>query len=122
MVAGSGWSIRSAYVLAVAEEGSFTRAAEREHVAQPGVSAQVRKLEAELGQPWVEQWFLTALADFHRRHPDVEISPGIEATSMDLLGGVRSGRSDLALAGLATTTPAGLESILVTRGVGRRVS
>jgi DNA-binding transcriptional LysR family regulator len=40
-----------AYVVAVAEEGSFTRAAAREHVAQPGVSAQVRRLEAELGQP-----------------------------------------------------------------------
>src|SRR5881227_1663542 len=40
-----------AYLVAVAEEGSFTRAAEREHVAQPGVSAQVRRLEAELGQP-----------------------------------------------------------------------
>lgn len=39
-----------AYVVAVAEEASFTRAAEREHVAQPGVSAQVRRLEAELGQ------------------------------------------------------------------------
>ena len=40
-----------AYVVAVAEEGGFTRAAAREHVAQPGVSAQVRRLEAELGQP-----------------------------------------------------------------------
>jgi DNA-binding transcriptional LysR family regulator len=40
-----------AYVVAVAEEASFTRAAQREHVAQPGVSAQVRRLEAELGQP-----------------------------------------------------------------------
>jgi DNA-binding transcriptional LysR family regulator len=39
------------YVVAVAEEGSFTRAASREHVAQPGVSAQVRRLERELGQP-----------------------------------------------------------------------
>ena len=34
----------------VAEEASFTRAAGRVHVAQPGVSAQVRRLEAELGQ------------------------------------------------------------------------
>jgi DNA-binding transcriptional LysR family regulator len=34
----------------VAEEASFTRAAERVHVAQPGVSAQVRRLESELGQ------------------------------------------------------------------------
>jgi len=39
-----------AYVVAVAEERSFTRAAAREHVAQPAVSAQVRRLEAELGQ------------------------------------------------------------------------
>src|SRR5690242_21123495 len=38
------------YFVAVAEEGSFTRAAARVHVAQPGVSAQVRQLERELGQ------------------------------------------------------------------------
>jgi DNA-binding transcriptional LysR family regulator len=43
------------YFVAVAEVGSFTRAAEREHVAQPGVSAQVRKLEAELGQPLLDR-------------------------------------------------------------------
>ena len=78
------------------------------------MSAQVRKLEAELGQPWVGQRFLTALADFRRRHPDVELSL-VEAASSELLGGVRSGRLDLALAGLATTTPAGLESVLVTQ-------
>lgn len=38
------------YFVAVADEASFTRAAARLHVAQPGVSAQVRQLERELGQ------------------------------------------------------------------------
>ncbi|MFC4908822.1 LysR family transcriptional regulator [Actinomadura gamaensis] len=38
------------YFVAVAEEAGFTRAAERLHVAQPGISAQVRQLEREFGQ------------------------------------------------------------------------
>lgn len=39
------------YFVAVVEEGSFTRAAERERVAQPAVSAQVKRLERLVGQP-----------------------------------------------------------------------
>jgi DNA-binding transcriptional LysR family regulator len=38
------------YLVSVAEEASFTRAAAKAHVAQPGVSAQIRRLERELGQ------------------------------------------------------------------------
>lgn len=37
------------YLVAVAEEASFTRAAERVHISQSGVSAQVRELERDLG-------------------------------------------------------------------------
>jgi DNA-binding transcriptional LysR family regulator len=39
------------YFVYVADEHNFTRAAARAHVAQPGVSAQIRRLERELGEP-----------------------------------------------------------------------
>ncbi|MGI5352935.1 LysR family transcriptional regulator [Streptomyces sp. CA-250714] len=41
--------------VAVVEERSFTRAAERLHLAQPGVSARLRQLERELGHPLLDR-------------------------------------------------------------------
>jgi DNA-binding transcriptional LysR family regulator len=149
------------YLVAVVDDGGFTRAAERLHVAQPGVSAQIRRLEAELGQELLERsargvrptaageavlpyaraaiaavrgvraavdelsgllhgrvavGTVTSygalpvpdvLAEFHRRHPAVEITLG-EDTSDRLFDGVREGRVDLAVAGLAADPGAGL--------------
>ncbi|MEU8900003.1 LysR family transcriptional regulator [Nocardia sp. NPDC048505] len=43
------------YFVTVVEEGGFTRAAARLHLAQPGLSAQIRQLERELGQPLLER-------------------------------------------------------------------
>src|SRR3954454_15161660 len=43
------------YFVAVAEEESFTRASSRVLVAQSGVSAQVRRLERELGVELLER-------------------------------------------------------------------
>jgi DNA-binding transcriptional LysR family regulator len=43
------------YVVAVAEEQNFTRAAARAHVAQPAISQQIAQIERELGAPLFER-------------------------------------------------------------------
>ncbi|MFE7511899.1 LysR family transcriptional regulator [Streptomyces sp. NPDC057540] len=43
------------YFVSVVDEGGFTRAATRLHLAQPGLSAQIRQLEKEVGQPLLDR-------------------------------------------------------------------
>ncbi len=80
------------YFVGIAEEGSFTRAAERLWVAQPGLSTQIRRLEAELGVRLFE------------RHPR-----GIELTDAGRLFLGRA-RTALAAADAAVATGRDLET------------
>src|SRR5205085_11633857 len=43
------------YLVALDQERNFTRAAEREHIAQPALSQQIRRLEEEVGLALVER-------------------------------------------------------------------
>src|SRR5450432_2142513 len=43
------------YLVALADERQFTRAAAREHIAQPALSQQIRRLEQEVGLALVER-------------------------------------------------------------------
>jgi LysR family transcriptional activator of glutamate synthase operon len=43
------------YLVALSEERSFTRAAAREHIAQPALSQQIQRLEREVGLPLVQR-------------------------------------------------------------------
>ncbi|MCY9402460.1 LysR family transcriptional regulator, partial [Bacillus haynesii] len=52
------------YAAEIARRQSFTKAAEHLHIAQPSLSQQIKKLEAELG-----------LTLFHRSHGSVTLTP-----------------------------------------------
>jgi DNA-binding transcriptional LysR family regulator len=83
------------YFVAIAEERSFTRAAERLWVAQPGLSTQIRRLESELG---------VQLFDRHTR--------GVDLTAAGELFLERA-RTALAAADVARSTGREIEEGLV---------
>jgi DNA-binding transcriptional LysR family regulator len=84
-----------AYVVAVVDEGGFTRAAAKMNVAQPSLSQSVRSLEAELG---VEL--------FHRTARGVTLT----AAGQALLDPARQALRDAATARAAVAQVAGLDA------------
>ena len=89
------------YFVAVAEERSFTRAAERLHVTQSGLSSAIRSLERELGSPLFHRTTRTvrlsqaglALLPKARDILDLAVAgrDAVAATSTGLQGSLRLG-------------------------------
>jgi DNA-binding transcriptional LysR family regulator len=83
------------YLVTLAEERNFTRAAEREHIAQPALSQQIKRLEDELG---------LALVQRTTRHVAMtEAGRVLVARARRILGEVEDAQAELqALAGVQT--------------------
>ncbi|WP_460525836.1 LysR family transcriptional regulator [Flindersiella endophytica] len=95
------------YFVAVAEERSFTQAAARVRVAQPGVSAQIRRLERELGETLFDRSGrtirLTEVGAAVLPHAKAALAAVVEARqAVDELSGLVRGR---VLMGTATAFP-----------------
>ena len=105
------------YFVAVADEGSFSRAAAKVRVAQPSLSQQIRKLEAELGQPLFDRLprsvVLTeagrCLIDYARQ---ILASIGDARRCVDELEGEVAGR--VAVGAIPTIAPYVLPELVVT--------
>jgi LysR family hydrogen peroxide-inducible transcriptional activator len=105
------------YFVAVADEGSFSRAAAKVRVAQPSLSQQIRKLEAEIEQPLFDRLprsvVLTeagrCLLDYARQ---ILASIGDARRCVDELKGKVAG--DVAVGAIPTIAPYVLPELVVT--------
>jgi DNA-binding transcriptional LysR family regulator len=105
------------YLVAVAEEQHFTRAAAREHVAQPALSQQIRRLEAELGLTLVQRTTrrvaMTEAGELlvaRARRAIAELDTA--QAELQSLAGVQAGR--LSVGALHTMGPVDLSLLLAT--------
>ncbi|MDX6681150.1 MAG: hypothetical protein QOG94_1189 [Solirubrobacteraceae bacterium] len=105
------------YLVALADERHFTRAAAREHVAQPALSQQIRSLEAELGTPLVQRTTrkvaMTQAGEVlvvRARRALAELDAA--RAELQALAGVQAGR--LSVGALHTMGPVDLSLLLAT--------
>jgi LysR family transcriptional activator of glutamate synthase operon len=88
------------YLVALAEEQHFTRAAQRLHIAQPALSQQIAKLERELGVALVERttrrMAFTAAGELLLAHARRMVAEEAAARAeLDDLAGLRRGHLDV---------------------------
>ena len=105
------------YLVALADECHFTRAAAREHIAQPALSQQIRRLEAEVGLALVERTTrrvaMTQAGDLlvaRARRALAELDAA--HAELQSLAGVQAGR--LSVGALHTMGPVDLSLLLAT--------
>ncbi|MDP2711870.1 MAG: LysR family transcriptional regulator [Solirubrobacteraceae bacterium] len=105
------------YLVALADERHFTRAAAREHIAQPALSQQIRRLETEVGLALVERTTRrVALTDAgellvaRARHIIAELDAA--QAELQTLAGVQGGR--LSVGALHTMGPVDLSLLLAS--------
>lgn len=103
------------YLVAIADEGSFTRAAARSHVAQPALSQQIRRLEEEVGVTLVDRTTRRVrMTDAgvqlveRARRALAEVDAGV--AELDEVAGVRAGR--VAIGAMQTLGPFDLSRLL----------
>ncbi|MGW0854238.1 LysR family transcriptional regulator [Streptomyces sp. NPDC002690] len=98
------------YFLAVAEESNFTRAAERVHISQPGISAQIRQLEHGLGATLIDRTGrgagLTAVGEVVFDHARAVLD-AVEALrqAVDEMNGLVRGRLVVGMVTACTVAP-----------------
>ncbi|MFE4657339.1 LysR family transcriptional regulator [Streptomyces hydrogenans] len=98
------------YFVAVAEERNFTRAAERVHISQSGVSSQIRRLEHELGAELFDRSArtvtLTVAGEAALAHARAALaSAGAVARAVDEVTGLVRGRLTVGMVVGCTVTP-----------------
>jgi DNA-binding transcriptional LysR family regulator len=98
------------YFVAVAEEANFTRAAARVHISQSGVSAQVARLERELGTALIDRSARTATLTAagaavldHARH--ALASADAVRQTVEEINGLLRGRLSIGMVTGCTITP-----------------